>query len=162
MKTKRPGTDIVPRIYLLQYIVIGNFRPTLLAVLRIQDVEPVRYPDFFTSRIQDPSSWKYFFEKLEKLGLDPGFGIRVPGSKKNVSRILDPDPLVKKKLYPGSRVWISSSAYLYGMVSNTPYGTSFNAFKNSATSKQTISIRDDSNCIDLGYSVADPGGLSRI
>jgi hypothetical protein len=51
---------------------------------------------------------------------------------------------------------------LYGMVSNTPYGTSFKAFKNSVTSKQTISIRDDSNCIDLGYSVADPGGLSRI
>jgi hypothetical protein len=36
------------------------------------------------------------------------------------------------------------------MVSNTPYGTSFNGFRNSATSKQITSIRD-SNCVDLGY-----------
>ncbi len=38
-----------------------------------------------------------------------------------------------------------------GMVSNTPYGTSFNGFRNSATSKQITSIRDDSNCVDFGY-----------
>jgi hypothetical protein len=91
MKTKRPGTDIVST----SYIVNGNFRPTLLAVLRIQDVEPVSR--FFY--IQDSGSRfseVFLTEKLEKLGLDPGFGIRDPGSEKNVSRILDPDLLVKK------------------------------------------------------------------
>jgi hypothetical protein len=112
MKTKRPGTDIVST----SYIVIGNFRPTLLAVLRIQDVEPVSI--FFY--IQDSGSRfseVFLTEKLEKLGLDPGFGIRDPGSEKNVSRILDPDPLVKKKpLYPGSRVWISSCLLVWNGV----------------------------------------------
>jgi hypothetical protein len=82
-------------IYCTSYIVIANFHPTLLAVLRIQDVEPVSR--FFY--IQDSGSRfseVFLTEKLEKLGLDPGFGIRDPGSEKNVSRILDPDPLVKK------------------------------------------------------------------
>jgi hypothetical protein len=36
MKTKRTGTGIVST----SRTVIGNFRPILLAVLRIQDVEP--------------------------------------------------------------------------------------------------------------------------
>jgi hypothetical protein len=84
MKTKRPGTDIVAT----SYIVIGNFRPTLLAVLRIQDVEPVsRF--FYIKDSGSRFSEVFLTEKLENLDLiwDSGSEIRD-----------------LKKMYPGS--WI--------------------------------------------------------
>ena len=91
-----------------------NFRPTLLAVLGIQDVKPgSRFFD-----IQDPGSWisevfltvKFIKKSSQKHGLDLGFGIRDLGSGKK--RIPDPGSIStgQKTLYPGSWVWISNSA----------------------------------------------------
>jgi hypothetical protein len=127
----------------------------------VQDVEPGSR--FFY--IQDPGSQisevfvtKKLVNKLSKTCI--GSGIRDQRSRiwKKVSRILDPAQLVKKTLYLGAQVWISNSAYQYGMVSNTPYGTIFNAFRNSATSKQTISVKDGSNqCSGSGSGIPDLG-----
>ncbi len=124
MKTKQPGKGFC--IYLLYSN--RNFRPTLLAVLEIQDVKPGSR--FFY--IQDPGSWilkvfltvKFIKKTLKNMDWIRDLGSEIWDLEKNLSRILDPDPPVKKHciLDPGSGLatlraaWLSYGAAWLNMV----------------------------------------------